>query len=410
MAVGCVSALAALVNAILLPETLQRHQNTVQPAAHGASNRDPVKYDDDDVDSDDEDAPMLGVGAKRSGVGHTAQSGDGGWHAASQTEWTAFLQPRDAGHVQLSTEVPSPKPEKGDDEIDSLMMPPKDERDDDLADQPPATIQDHSDNQEKPKASLIDIDPEEEQHQAPPPRRLLSRRNLSTQGLYTIHHRHAPGTSDFGPWYRHRPVCFALASYTLVAFLHRLSDELVPLFAAAPVSTGGLGWTAAALAPSLSFGGLVLMVFALIGYPAVQRRLGVKKCARLGLLATFPAGFLFPAAALLQVHAQQQVFFFLAAAARAMVGIMAFTSTIVAVNLCAPRNEMGVVNGVGQALAAGMRAAAPACAGMLWSATMSFPGVRARGLVAFSVVGVVALVARVVCGQVELLEDKERGT
>ncbi len=254
-------------------------------------------------------------------------------------------------------------------------------------------------------------------HPTPPSRffpRLLSRRNMSVQGLYTIHPRSMPGMDPHTPhptqWYHSPSVCYALATYALIAFLHRLSDELVPLYAAAHVQAGGLGWSAQSLAPSLSFGGAVLMVFALVGYPAVQQRLGVLGCARLGLLLTVPSCVLaFPMATLLSSHAAQQVMFFAGAAARAVVGILAFTSSIVAVNLCSPRGQMGVVNGVGQSASAFMRAAAPACAGMLWSAVMRLPVVGVRSFAAFSVVGGVALLAWAVSGRVELPESKQAG-
>lgn len=361
MAVGCVSALAAAANALLLPETLHRAHN--QQGEQGG-------------EASDEDAPMLG--ARTEDAWQDSPSSPFDVTAAGDAGG-------DAGHVQLSTL-----------KLSTLKVLPQEALDDEgCKTMPPVTPgNDDKDDVATQEARLP---------------RLLSRRNLSTQGLYTVHRRHAPGTADAGPWHRQRSVRFALASYVLVAFLHRLSDELVPLFAAAPVSTGGLGWTAAALAPSLSFGGAVLMGFALVGYPSLQRRLGVKACARVGLLATVPSGFLFPAAALFRAHAAQQAMFFLAAGARAMVGIMAFTSTIVAVNLCAPKHEMGVVNGVGQSLAAGMRAAAPAGAGLLWSAVMSMDvEVHVRGLIAFSVVGGVAILARIVCGQVELPETGDK--
>lgn len=49
------------------------------------------------------------------------------------------------------------------------------------------------------------------------------------------------------------------------------ADEVTPLFASAAVAEGGLGFTPAALAPSLSFGGIVLCVWALRGFPWLHK-------------------------------------------------------------------------------------------------------------------------------------------
>lgn len=63
----------------------------------------------------------------------------------------------------------------------------------------------------------------------------------------------------------------ALAGYGLVAFCFNILDELTPLFASAAVADGGLGFSPSALAPSLSFGGVVLMCYALKGFPWLMR-------------------------------------------------------------------------------------------------------------------------------------------
>ena len=52
------------------------------------------------------------------------------------------------------------------------------------------------------------------------------------------------------------------------------TQQVVPIFASAPAEEGGLGFSTSQLAPSLTFGGGVLMVWALAGYPAMLRRLG----------------------------------------------------------------------------------------------------------------------------------------
>ena len=52
-------------------------------------------------------------------------------------------------------------------------------------------------------------------------------------------------------------------------------EEVLPIFASAAVAQGGLGLTPAQLAPSLSFGGVVLCVYALKGFPWLMRWAGI---------------------------------------------------------------------------------------------------------------------------------------
>lgn len=51
-----------------------------------------------------------------------------------------------------------------------------------------------------------------------------------------------------------------ILGYGTVCFLYNLLDELVPIFAAAPISTGGLDLSAAELSGPLSTSGIFLMV------------------------------------------------------------------------------------------------------------------------------------------------------
>ncbi len=64
---------------------------------------------------------------------------------------------------------------------------------------------------------------------------------------------------------------FNLPAAGLIAFLFNVMEEVLPIFASAAVVQGGLGLTPSQLAPSLSFGGVVLMVYALKGFPRLMR-------------------------------------------------------------------------------------------------------------------------------------------
>jgi hypothetical protein len=55
-----------------------------------------------------------------------------------------------------------------------------------------------------------------------------------------------------------------------VCFLYNLLDELVPIFAAAPISTGGLNLSASELSGPLSTSGIFLMVR--VSHPALSMK------------------------------------------------------------------------------------------------------------------------------------------
>lgn len=179
------------------------------------------------------------------------------------------------------------------------------------------------------------------------------------------------------PWYRQRRVLTALAGYGLIAFDFNYSDELVPIYASAPPREGGLGFSTSELAPSLSFGGTVLMLWALFGFPRMLKRFGPVSTCRSGLLGTPPFALLYPLASLVAGHmVPAQVFMFLAMGLRGIASTNAFTACIILVNQSAPQGTLGAVNGAGQTLASFVRALAPALGGLSWgwSTALKVPG------------------------------------
>ena len=62
-------------------------------------------------------------------------------------------------------------------------------------------------------------------------------------------------------------VLLTLGGYGTIAFIYNLEDELMPLYASAPLSVGGLALATSQLAVPLILGGLSVALFALWGYP-----------------------------------------------------------------------------------------------------------------------------------------------
>lgn len=77
-----------------------------------------------------------------------------------------------------------------------------------------------------------------------------------------------------------------LCGYTLCAFFYNLVDEMVPIFASAPLRVKGLALTTTQLAIPLAFGGSSIILWSLFGYPHLRAALGTKNTCRTGLLGS----------------------------------------------------------------------------------------------------------------------------
>jgi MFS family permease len=194
-----------------------------------------------------------------------------------------------------------------------------------------------------------------------------------------------PKPAPPAPWHHHTPALTALAGYGTVAFLFNLLDELVPLFASAPASVGGLGLAPAALALPLAAGGVALIAWSQLGYHVLAARVGTVAAAKLGLGPAAPLALLLPLPSLLAPALAVPLLSALLCL-RSVVANNSFTSSMVLVNESAPPGSIGAVNGAGQTLASLARAVGPAAAGGLWALAAVTPGGWAQWI-PFAVVG-----------------------
>jgi MFS family permease len=172
------------------------------------------------------------------------------------------------------------------------------------------------------------------------------------------------------PWHKQRNVLYCLAGYALIAFCFILLDELIPIYASAQIIDGGLGFPPSKLAFPLAFGGFILVVWALFGFPWMHARLGAVKCTTIGLVQTFPMAMLIPAASF--PWAPSALTMWLAMGFKAIAGTNAFTGCIILVNAVSPKESLGAVNGVGQTLASAVRALGPFLGGVFWAWSLTF--------------------------------------
>lgn len=201
-------------------------------------------------------------------------------------------------------------------------------------------------------------------------------------------------TADFSKdssavWYKERAVQLTVIGYGLIAFIYNTADELTPLFAAASPAVGGAGLLANQLAVPLGFCGIVLMLYAVLGYPKCLERYGAAMSCRLGLLVTAPLILVTPVAYYVSSSVvAAQLVLCLILGIRIMAETNSFSSSLIMVNNAAPKHAIGKVNGSGQMLASLVRALGPALAGVLWGSSiqLNIPGHQFIPFAALSIV------------------------
>lgn len=177
-----------------------------------------------------------------------------------------------------------------------------------------------------------------------------------------------PGSLSQQAWYKQTNILLALSGYALIAFCYIILDELVPIFASADIVDGGLAYSTSKLSGPLSFSGTILVVWMLVGYPWVSKRFGTIRTCIFGLIQTIPLTLLFPMSSVSFLNTD--VVFWTSMGLKSIAGSNAFTSCLVLVNLAAPKESLGEVNGLGQTLASGVRALGPFLGGVMWAGSI----------------------------------------
>ncbi|GLC73711.1 hypothetical protein PLESTF_001411000 [Pleodorina starrii] len=195
------------------------------------------------------------------------------------------------------------------------------------------------------------------------------------------------------PWFRYPQIVLTILGYGAVALIFCAVDEVFPIFASAPLTSGGLGMREDQIAPPLMFFGAVLMPYSLYGYPPLQRVVGTLRLTRAGLAASVVTCLMIPAVADIRTASRvaAQVFLYGAMVVKAFAQSSAFTGSIIAVNAAPSPAQLGAVNGVGQTLAALVRGVGPALGGLLWAVSL---GLHSAGQ-QFLTFGLIAAVAAV---------------
>lgn len=117
----------------------------------------------------------------------------------------------------------------------------------------------------------------------------------------------------------------------------------------------------------------------------------VCRSLRLGLVSFVPIVLLFPFATLIARQSLMASYVYLTAVTclRTFSANFAFNSSMVMVNVAAPKAHVGAINGVGQTLASFVRGMGPALAGALWSLSVA-TGLHDSQFIVFAIVAALA--------------------
>lgn len=174
-----------------------------------------------------------------------------------------------------------------------------------------------------------------------------------------------------GPWWRHEPTIYAILTYVLIAGSDIVYSEVLPIFASAPRSVGGLALPGSTLASPLMAQGLAVVLTSSTLFPRLERRLGSQRSLLLGVAGTIAGPLvLTPLTSLLRDAQMRVVLLGVACVVKGTVACVAFSSSMVVVSRATPRAHVGAANGASQMLVALARASGPALGGLLWGATV----------------------------------------
>lgn len=200
------------------------------------------------------------------------------------------------------------------------------------------------------------------------------------------------------PWWRMRPCLLALAGSAVITFVFSFIDEATPLLASAPQSIGGLSMPEHRLAAPLAFSGVLMVAYNMLLFPTHQRVLGQVVCVQLGLALAVPSALLLPVASLFASVWGAVGVLFVATGVKSIAKSLALSSSNMLVNLLAPPDQVGAVNGAAMTIASFSRTLGPATAGAVWAASIALarPGQQFLpfGMVASAACGAVVLYSR----------------
>jgi len=172
-----------------------------------------------------------------------------------------------------------------------------------------------------------------------------------------------------------RNVWVVCSHYGLVALIVIVFDDVFPLYAMNTRANHGLDFDTDQIGIFIAFGGAVLITYQLFGYTPMAKFFGPLKLFRVAMIAYVPMLLLFPHVSLITSTVPMWIGLLLLMASRYVISISAFTSVFILISNSTEPARLGMVNGLGQTLAALARAIGPMLADPLfaWSVSSGNP-------------------------------------
>ena len=187
-----------------------------------------------------------------------------------------------------------------------------------------------------------------------------------------------------------RTVVMACTLYGMLAATYIVWDETIPLHLKLDSHQVGFGFTSNSIGLLLSTAGGVMLAFTSLVLPMLAS-MGKKFLFRMAICCALPITFAYPILASVLVaypalQARSDLVFaalLLVTVLKNMTACAAFTASMIILNNSVDNNNLGKVNGLGQAVAALSRAVGPAVGGALWSFSLQTHFIWANFLAVF---------------------------
>ena len=181
---------------------------------------------------------------------------------------------------------------------------------------------------------------------------------------------------------RQRVVILACCNYMVLCMAFILFDETLPLFLKLSINEGGFSFDSMNIGTLLSATGVFLLFFAYFVLPKVGRH-SKKLLFHYSLFMVLIHVFFWPMCGLfhrhlLRIYSQHTAnmivypMLFLLLSTKTALASIAFMSSTIQVNHSVHGEDLGMVNGFGQALGAFARGIGPALGGVLWSMSTKY--------------------------------------
>jgi MFS family permease len=170
-----------------------------------------------------------------------------------------------------------------------------------------------------------------------------------------------------------RLVYISCILYGLISFAHIMMSEVFPLWLVIPVDKGGFGFDSSRIGVTIMISGPVSIVTQVFVYPILEKKYGVLKVFRIGIVCFTILAFLIPSITIFSYTSKALPYALMVTSYTLMQVVIgwSYVCVFVFVNNSCYSHQRATVNGIGQTCAAVGRMVGPYFAGLLFASTAS---------------------------------------